>query len=90
MSAGASHPGPPRIGVFLCGCGGGISDVVDVARLADLARARSGVALVREGPFLCGDAGQRLIREAGRQPIERDTLYRRVQRDPSEPSRWTV
>ena len=31
-----------------------------------------------------------LIAEAGREPVERDTLYRRVQRDPAEPSRWSV
>ena len=31
-----------------------------------------------------------LVTEAGREPVERDTLYRRVQRDPDEPSRWRV
>jgi len=33
---------------------------------------------------------QRLISEAGREPIERDTLYRRIVRDPAQPSRWSV
>lgn len=32
----------------------------------------------------------RTIREAGREPVERDTLYRRVLRDPAQPSRWWV
>ena len=29
----------PRIGVFICHCGGNISDVVDVKRVADETRA---------------------------------------------------
>jgi aminodeoxyfutalosine synthase len=33
---------------------------------------------------------RRLIEEAGREPVERDTLYRRIERDPAAPSRWTV
>src|SRR5436190_2168135 len=33
---------------------------------------------------------QRLIIEAGREPIERDTLYRRIVRDAENPARWTV
>ena len=33
---------------------------------------------------------RRLIEEAGREPIERDTVYRRVERDPSDPNRWST
>ncbi|UUO08554.1 aminofutalosine synthase MqnE [Blastopirellula sp. J2-11] len=33
---------------------------------------------------------RRLIVETGREPIERDTLYRRVERDAANPSAWTV
>jgi aminodeoxyfutalosine synthase len=33
---------------------------------------------------------RRLIEEAGREPIERDTVYRRVERDPGNPSVWSV
>ncbi|MBC8353776.1 MAG: aminofutalosine synthase MqnE [Planctomycetes bacterium] len=33
---------------------------------------------------------RRLIEEAGREPIERDTVYRRVERDPTDHSRWSV
>ena len=33
---------------------------------------------------------RRLLEEAGREPVERDTVYRRVERDPVDPSRWTV
>jgi len=30
------------------------------------------------------------IEETGRQPVERDTLYRHIHRDPSDPKLWTV
>ena len=33
---------------------------------------------------------RRLIREAGREPVERDTLYRPIQRDSQDFKRWTV
>lgn len=33
---------------------------------------------------------RRLITEAGREPIERDTLYRRISRDPANPVHWQV
>ena len=33
---------------------------------------------------------ERLIREAGCDPMERDTLYRRVVRDPTDESKWEV
>jgi aminodeoxyfutalosine synthase len=33
---------------------------------------------------------RRLIIEAGREPVERDTLYRRIERDPAHPAQWSV
>ena len=33
---------------------------------------------------------RRLIIEAGREPVERDTLYRRIDRDPAKPARWRL
>lgn len=33
---------------------------------------------------------RRLIVEAGREPVERDTLYHRVHRDPANPALWTT
>ena len=33
---------------------------------------------------------QAMIREAGRDPVERDTLYREVVRDPAQPKRFTI
>lgn len=39
--------------------------------------------------FLSVDRMERLIREAGREPMERDTVYRKVRRDPQDFTRWT-
>jgi len=33
---------------------------------------------------------RRLIEEAGREPVERDTLYRRVLRDANDPTQWRI
>ncbi len=52
--------------------------------------------------LICHDAGattpellsvediRRLIVEAGREPVERDTLYNRIERDPADTRRWHV
>lgn len=40
--------------------------------------------------FLSVDRIEQLIREAGRDPLERDTLYRQVVRDPATPAQWSV
>ncbi len=40
--------------------------------------------------ILTVDHLRRMIEEAGREPVERDTLYRKVERDPADKSRWTV
>jgi aminodeoxyfutalosine synthase len=40
--------------------------------------------------YLTVDKIRDLIVEAGREPVERDTLYRKVLRDPSDFSRWSV
>ena len=36
------------------------------------------------------DEIRRLIRDAGREPVERDTLYRHVVREAEQPSAWSV
>ena len=38
--------------------------------------------------LLSVDRIEHLIREAGREPVERDTLYHRVHRDPANPTAW--
>jgi aminodeoxyfutalosine synthase len=40
--------------------------------------------------ILSVDTIRQLIVEAGRDPVERDTVYRRVVRDESDPTRWQV
>jgi aminodeoxyfutalosine synthase len=33
---------------------------------------------------------RRLIQEAGREPVERDTLYRHITRDPADSKKWSI
>jgi heterodisulfide reductase subunit A len=60
-------PVPPaedvRIGVFICHCGGNISDVVDVQRVAEEVGRLPGVRLAMPYMFMCSDPGQALIEE---------------------------
>ena len=53
----------PRIGVYVCHCGGNISDVVDVQAVADQAAELPGVAVARTNMFMCSDPGQNAILE---------------------------
>jgi heterodisulfide reductase subunit A len=50
-----------RIGVFICGCGGNISDYVDVEKVRDVVEKEPGVAVARTAMFTCSDATQREI-----------------------------
>ena len=52
-----------RIGVYVCRCGGNISDVVDVERVAEIARHIPGVTLSKVHMFMCSDPGQQAISE---------------------------
>lgn len=52
-----------RIGVFLCQCGGNVSDVVDLRAVGRTARGLDGVCRVREASFLCSASGQKLIQD---------------------------
>ncbi|OPY34257.1 MAG: CoB--CoM heterodisulfide reductase iron-sulfur subunit A [Methanomassiliicoccales archaeon PtaU1.Bin124] len=49
--------------VFICHCGGNISDEVDISRLKEEIN-RGGVEHVHDYPYLCSDEGQYLIRKA--------------------------
>lgn len=51
------------IGVYMCHCGGNISDVVDVAQVTKIAASLPGVVVARDNPFMCSDPGQKLIAE---------------------------
>jgi heterodisulfide reductase subunit A len=53
----------PRIGVFICHCGGNISDVVDVKRVAEEIGRLPSVVFSTTHTFVCSDPGQALIEQ---------------------------
>lgn len=50
-----------RIGVYICRCGGNISDVVDVQRVAEVSKLIPGVTVAKVHTFMCSDPGQQSI-----------------------------
>jgi len=50
-----------KVAVYICHCGGNISDHVDVEQLEKLAAGMPGVCIARQNPFMCSDPGQNLI-----------------------------
>jgi len=52
-----------RIGVYVCHCGGNISDVVDVEKVASAIGKLPGVVVSKTHMFMCSDPGQNLIVE---------------------------
>lgn len=58
-----STQGEERVGVYICRCGGNISDVVDVERVAAAAQQIPGVAMAKIHHFMCSDPGQQMISE---------------------------
>ena len=52
-----------KIGVYVCHCGGNISDHVDVEKVCEGASKIPGVVVARENMFMCSDPGQDLIIE---------------------------
>ena len=52
-----------KIGVYICYCGGNISDHVDVEKVRAEAEKLPGVAVARTNSFMCSDPGQELIVE---------------------------
>ena len=51
----------PRIGVYICHCGGNISDVVAVEKVVAVAAKLPNVVVARDNTFMCSDPGQDLI-----------------------------
>jgi heterodisulfide reductase subunit A len=62
-SASPAAADSTRIGVFICHCGGNISDIVDVERVAREIGARPGVAFAATYQFCCSDPGQMMIEQ---------------------------
>ena len=54
---------PPKIGVYVCHCGGNISDHVEVAKVVEQAGGLANVTVARDNSFMCSDPGQELIIE---------------------------
>ena len=50
-----------NIGVYVCHCGGNISEVVDVEKVAAFAKGQSDVVLARDYSHMCSEVGQQLI-----------------------------
>lgn len=48
-----------RIGVYICHCGGNISDYVDVTQARDLAKSEEGVIISKNVMFACADSNQK-------------------------------
>ena len=53
----------PRVGVYVCRCGGNISDVVDVEKVAQTLSKIPGVVVSKVETFMCSETGQGLITE---------------------------
>ena len=65
-----SKPTARRIGVYVCHCGGNISDYVDVQAVVDAVKDEPGVIVAKHMMFACSDAGQQEME----QDIEREKL----------------
>ncbi len=64
----------PRVGVYVCQCGGNISDVVDTQTVAETAKLIPEVAVSRVHSFMCSEPGQAMLAE----DIRREGLNRVV------------
>jgi heterodisulfide reductase subunit A len=52
-----------KVGIYICHCGGNISDHVDVERLAGEVKGLPQVTVTHTNMFMCSDPGQDLIQE---------------------------
>ena len=50
-----------KIGVYICHCGGNISDTVDVAKLKEAASKIKEVKIAEKHEYVCSDPGQELV-----------------------------
>lgn len=53
----------PRVGVYICHCGGNISDIVDVEKVREAVSHFHGVKVAEAYQYMCSKAGQELIKE---------------------------
>jgi heterodisulfide reductase subunit A len=52
-----------KVGVYICHCGGNISNHVDVQQLAENVKDLPGVTVTHTNMFMCSDPGQELIQQ---------------------------
>ncbi|MBC2709520.1 MAG: CoB--CoM heterodisulfide reductase iron-sulfur subunit A family protein [Desulfosarcina sp.] len=52
-----------KVGIYICYCGGNISDHVDVEKVRDRMEKLPGVSVARTNMFMCSDPGQEMIME---------------------------
>jgi heterodisulfide reductase subunit A len=64
----------PRIGIFVCECGGNIGDVVDVKAVIEAVKNWEAVAVAKEHEYLCSKPAQEMIMQA----IKKNSLDRVV------------
>jgi heterodisulfide reductase subunit A len=64
----------PRVGIFVCECGGNIGDVIDVKAVVDAVKNWEGVAVAKYHKYLCSKPAQEMILEA----IKKNSLDRVV------------
>lgn len=62
-AAQGRSPSQSKVGVYICHCGGNISDHVDVNALCEGAAKMEGVCAARANMFMCSDPGQEIIIE---------------------------
>lgn len=51
----------PRVGVYICHCGGNISDTVDMEKVKEAAAKLRGVSVAETNEYVCSDPGQEMI-----------------------------
>ncbi|MCK9422468.1 MAG: FAD-dependent oxidoreductase [Bacteroidales bacterium] len=60
-----------RIGVYICHCGGNISDYVDVSQLSDMMKKEDGVMIAKDVMFACADSNQKeMIRDIQNEKLD--------------------
>ena len=62
-SLGQAEDKSPKIGIFVCECGGNIGDVVDVKTVIDTVKSWDGVVVAKYNKYLCSRPAQEIIVE---------------------------
>ncbi len=63
MPKKANHGDEPRIAVYICYCGGNISDVVQCEQVAKALSQQPNVVITRTNMSMCSDAAQAMVEE---------------------------